>query len=81
MKPFNRGQIVKFHTPFEDEDPEQLYLVFEVNENPDRTRVQITPLQTDLQFPPINTVFIEDLEIDEIISKNLIDYQNNFLNL
>lgn len=51
------GQIVKFHTPNQDEDPNQLYIVLEVNED----RVDIQALDTNLTFPPINRVDRDDL--------------------
>lgn len=38
------GQIVKFHTPNQDEDPNQLYIVLEVNED-----------RVDIHHPRINT--------------------------
>ena len=41
MKPNKQGQIVKFHTPLEGENPEQLYVVLEVIEDDSRPRVGI----------------------------------------
>lgn len=72
MKPIEKGQIVKFHTPYEDEDPEQLYVVLEVFDDEDRSRAQIFPLNTGLSFPPV--VYIRDLEIDNILTKQLARY-------
>lgn len=72
MKPIEKGQIVKFHTPYEDEGPEQLYVVLEVFDDEDRSRAQIFPLNTGLSFPPV--VYIRDLEIDNILTKQLARY-------
>lgn len=74
MKSIKRGQIVKFHTPYEDEDPEQLYVVLEVFEDDDRTRAKILALNTGLSFAPISVVYARDLEIDEINTKSLMNY-------
>ena len=74
MKPNRRGQIVKFHTPYEDEDPEQLYLVLEIIEDGDRTRVKMRALNTGYSFPWISVVYAKDLEIDELLTKQLARY-------
>lgn len=66
MKPIKRGQIVKFHTPYEDEDSNQLYLVHEVFEDGEKSRAKIEALDTGLSFPPIAVVYLRDLEIDEL---------------
>jgi hypothetical protein len=65
MKPSTRGQIVKFHTPYEDEDPEQLYVILEYIEDGKRSRAKILAANTGLSFPPISLVLAEDLEVDE----------------
>lgn len=65
MKPNKRGQIVKFHSPNQDEDPEQLYLVLEFIEEGKRSRAKIQALNTGLSFPSISLVLVEDLEVDE----------------
>ena len=63
MKLLKEGQIVKFHTPMEDEDPNQLYVVKEVKGNGEDARIDILALDTGLTFPPINTVLIGDLVV------------------
>lgn len=65
MKPNRRGQIVKFHTPYHDEDPEQIYAIIEYIEDGSRSRAKIKALNTGLSFPPISLVLAEDLEVDE----------------
>lgn len=59
------GQQVKFHTPFPDEDPNQHFIVIEVKEGTKDTRVDITPLNFAMEFPPIYTVKLEDLVLTE----------------
>ena len=73
--PHKSGQIVKFHTPFPDEDPNQLYVVLNVVLDTDNPRVDIKPLGTGLTFPGINTVSLKDLEVVEIDTTDLIGYQ------
>jgi len=41
MKPTKVGQVAKFHTPNEDEDPNQLYVVLEIKGEDDSARVDI----------------------------------------
>lgn len=71
MEIIQRGQIVKFHTPFEDEDPEQLYVVLEIFEDKEKTRAKIFPLDTGLSFPPTMVVYKRDLAVDELLTKQL----------
>jgi len=74
MTPNKQGQIVKFHTPIEGENPEQLYLVLDVIADKDRPRVDIQALNTGLTFPPINTVRLSDLEVVEVSTQDLIGH-------
>jgi len=55
------GQIVKFQKPFPDEDPEQKYIVLEVKEGMEDTRVDISPINLELEIPPVYTVSLVDL--------------------
>lgn len=63
MKKIIKGSLVKFHSPLPDEDPNQIYTVMELIEDSERPRADIKPINTGLNFPPINTVPLEDLEI------------------
>lgn len=74
MTPSKTGQIVKFHTPFEDEDPNQLYVVLEIKGDDDSTRVDIKALNTGLAFPPISTVILDELEVAMINTSDLIGH-------
>ena len=56
MTTFKVGQVVKFEKPFPDEDPKQSYIVLEVKEGNDDTRIDISPLNLGLAFPPVYTV-------------------------
>lgn len=47
-----RGDVFLWAKPYPDEDPKQAYVVM----NAGTHNAQITPLGTDLMFPPINTV-------------------------
>lgn len=75
MKPTKQGQIVKFHTPLADENPDQLYVVLEVIADDERPRADIQALNTGLSFPPINTVRLGDLEVVEVDTNDLIGHK------
>lgn len=74
MRPSKQGQIVKFHTPLEGENPEQLCVVLEVIEDDARPRADIQALNTGLAFAPINTVRLDDLEVVEVSTQDLIGH-------
>jgi transcription antitermination factor NusG len=74
MKPTKQGQIAKFHTPLAFENPEQLYVVLELIEDNERPRASIQALNTGLTFPPINTVRLNDLEVVEVSTQDLIGH-------
>jgi len=65
------GNIVKFHTPLPDENPNQLFVVLEVKIDGQRSRVDIQALNTGLSFPPINTVLLADIETVEVDTNDL----------
>jgi transcription antitermination factor NusG len=75
MIPTKQGQIVKFHTPSADENPNQLYVVLEVIEDDERPRADIQALNTGLAFPAINKVRLGDLEVVEVDTNDLIGHQ------
>ena len=47
-------------------------MVLEVLEDDERPRAGIQPLTTGLAFPPINKVFLDDLEVVEVSTQDLI---------
>jgi hypothetical protein len=75
MKPIEKGQIVKFHTPLPEENPNQLYVVLAVIADDERPRADIQALNTGLSFPPINTIRLGDLEVVEIDTNDLIGHK------
>ena len=74
MLPTKEGQIVRFHTPLADEDPNQLYVVLELKEDGERSRVDIQALGTGWAFPPVSTVLLSDLEVVEVGTADLIGH-------
>ena len=75
MKSISKGNIVKFHTPLPDENPNQLYVVLEVIEDDERPRADIQALNTGLSFPPISKVRLGDLVIVEVDTNDLIGHK------
>jgi hypothetical protein len=75
MRPNKIGQVAKFHTPLPDENPDQLYVVLEIKEDDERPRADIKALNTGLSFPPINTVLLDDLEVVEVDTADLVGHQ------
>jgi hypothetical protein len=56
MPTFKVGQVVKFEKPFPDEDPDQPYIIKEIKVGYEDTRIDISPLNLGLAFPPVYTV-------------------------
>lgn len=73
MKPTRRGQIVKFHTPNEDENPDDVYLVLEYMEDGERSRVRIQATYNENQIPWTTILYAKDFEVDELQTSQL-DY-------
>lgn len=74
MKPVKEGQIVRFHTPIEGENPNQQYVVLELHAHIDVPRVKIKALNTGLPFAPVSLVRLDDLEIVEVDTDDLIGH-------
>lgn len=74
MIPTKEGQIVKFHNPLKNEDPDQQYVVLEIKEDGEKSRVDIKALNTGFSFPPIYTVLLSDLEVIEVETSDLIGH-------
>ena len=74
MKPTKDGQIARFHTPLQDEDPNQLYVVLEVIEDGENSRANIKELNGGLPFTPVNKVRLRDLEVVEVGTDDLIGH-------
>ncbi|RZK26087.1 MAG: c-type cytochrome [Flavobacterium sp.] len=71
MKPTKNGQIAKFHSPLPNEDPDQLYVILDIHEDVERPRAKIQALNTNLPFPPISTVLLEDLMLESVSINDL----------
>lgn len=72
MKPYKTGQIAKFHTPLPDEDSNQLYVILDIIEDVENPRAEVKALNTGLSLPPINTVLLDDLEVVEVDTSELV---------
>lgn len=81
LRPNKPGQIVKFHTPYPGEDPNQLYLLLEIFDYGDgrKSAATIKALIKGWSFLPINKVFLEDLELAEVITTDLIGFRGALL--
>ncbi len=63
MPAFKVGKIVKFEKSFPDEDPDQPYIIKEIKKGNENTRIDISPLNLGLAFPPIYTVLSTELNL------------------
>ncbi|WDF45999.1 hypothetical protein PQ459_13935 [Chryseobacterium sp. KACC 21268] len=72
MTPTKQGQIVKFHTPLEDENPNQLYVVTDIFLDKEIPVASIQALGTGLSFPPISKVKLKDINVEEVETADLI---------
>ena len=75
MRPNKPGQVTKFHTPLPDEDPNQLYVVIEIKEDVERPNAYIRALNTGLSFPLISEVLLDDLEVVDVPTDDLIGHE------
>ena len=80
MTPTKQGQIVKFHTTFEDENSNQLYVVTELFLDKEIPLASIKALGTGLSFPPVSKVKVEDIIVEEVQTSDLIGSQVFLLN-
>jgi hypothetical protein len=79
MTPTKKGQIVKFHTPNENENSEQTYVILEFIEDGSRSKAKLQAGNTGLSFPSISLVLVQDLEVDELQTAQL-DYYLKYAN-
>lgn len=75
MRPNKIGQVAKFRTSLPGENPNQLFVVLEIIEDVERPRAHIKALNTGLSFPPINTVLLDDLEVVEVGTADLVGHK------
>jgi hypothetical protein len=62
-RPTHAGQIVKFHTPQDDEEAKMRYVTLEVHDGDDRPRAHIRAVNSGLSIPPVNVVRLGDLVV------------------
>lgn len=79
--PDTAGQLVKYHTPFPDENPDQLYVLLEIFEYGEgiKPNATIKALNNGWMFPPTQKVFLEDLQIAEVDTTDLIGYRASLI--
>lgn len=75
MQPTKIGQIVKFHTPFPDEEPNQLYVIFEIHFDVEKPRALIKELNGGKPFASSTVVNVEDLEVSKVPTSDLLGYK------
>ena len=74
MIPSKKGQIVRFHTPLEGEDASQKYVLLDFHTDVEQPRANIRELNNGTHFPSINTVHLNDLEVVEISTADLLGH-------
>ena len=72
MKPNKSGQLVKYHTPFPDENPKQVYLLVELYQDVERPRGYMKPLFMSDFLSGKKSVFIDELEVFEVQNTGLV---------
>lgn len=76
MRPNKVGQVVRFHTPYPDEDPNMIYHLLDFDDSGrfPTPPADIRPIFWDYTFVPINRVRLEDLEVVEFDLMDLLGY-------
>jgi hypothetical protein len=74
MKPQKEGQIVKFHTPYANEDPNQRYVILEIHFDVEKPRAKIRELNGGKSLASITTVLVEELEVVEVDTADLVGH-------
>lgn len=72
MTPNKSGQVVKFHTPLPNENPNQQYVIQEIHFDVEKPRAKIKELNGGAPFPSIHYVLVQDLKVVELDTANLI---------
>lgn len=76
MRPNKVGQVVRFHTPYPDEDPNMIYHLLDFDDSGrfPTPPAEIKPIFSDFSFVPINRVRLEELEVVEFDLRDLLGY-------
>ncbi|WP_134088545.1 hypothetical protein [Olivibacter sp. XZL3] len=62
------GDMVKYHTPYPRENPNDLYIVLEAHYDVERPRAKLLAYAPDFNFALTYVRFIEELELADVIS-------------
>ena len=74
MRPNKTGQVANFYNQLPDVNPNQLYVVLEINGDNERSRADSKPLNTCLSFPPIKVDKVNDLEALDVDIADLVGH-------
>jgi hypothetical protein len=66
--------VANFYNQLPDVNPNQLYVVLEINEDDERSRADSKPLNTCLSFPPIKVDKVNDLEALDVDIADLVGH-------
>jgi len=75
MRPNSIGQIVKYHTPYPNEVPNQKYVISEIHFDVEKPRAMIKELNGGKALASIMTVLVDDLEVVEVDASGLLNHQ------
>lgn len=75
MKPNKTGQVVKFHTPYPDEDPNQRYVILEIHLDVEKPRALIKELNGGRPFALSKSVLVKELEVVEVGTADLVGHE------
>jgi hypothetical protein len=75
--PTKQGQIVRFHTPFADENPNQIFIVNEIFFDVEKPRAIIKTIGGTFGWSLTSSVSVEDLELVPYNNSDLIGQNAN----
>ena len=75
LKPIKPGQVVKFHTPYPNEDPNQRYGILEIHLDVERPRAKIKELNGNTGWASITTVMVEELEVVPVNTYDMLGHE------
>lgn len=74
MRPNKIGQVVKFHTPYPNEDPNQRYVILEIHFDVEKPRALIKELNGGSPFASTSTALVDELEVVEVDTADLVGH-------
>lgn len=75
MKPNKIGQVVKFHTPYPNEDPNQRYVILEIHFDVEKPRALIKELNGGRPFASTSSALVDELQVVEVDTADLVGHQ------